>query len=162
MNYSHFLVLKLASLYVGHQFLILQNPTHVTHTMQLSAMDANQFGIWGMNNELMGVTVHPAASFFNHSCLPNCFRKCTKNLIYSGNDIIHDCSPTGIYLVFRTLMPVPAREELSIAYIKISDSVKTRRKVLNAQYNFHCVCLRCARLSRTLLPHYYLHVGSLH
>eukprot|EP01122_Echinamoeba_exundans_P003206 TRINITY_DN13337_c0_g1_i1.p1 TRINITY_DN13337_c0_g1~~TRINITY_DN13337_c0_g1_i1.p1 ORF type:complete len:449 (-),score=74.37 TRINITY_DN13337_c0_g1_i1:76-1422(-) len=90
--------------------------------------DCNQFGLWSANDDLLGVTVHPAASFFNHSCLPNCY-----------------CEWRGVNLVFKTLYPVPADNELVISYISGNEPTKKRKKELKRVYHFDCVCSRCVK-----------------
>jgi hypothetical protein len=95
---------------------------------QLVRTDCNQFGLWSANDDLLGVTVHPAASFFNHSCLPNCY-----------------CEWRGVNLVFKTLYPVPADSELVISYISGNEPTKKRKKELKRVYHFDCVCSRCVK-----------------
>jgi len=67
---------------------------------QLSKSECNQFGLWTPRDDLLGVSIHPAASFFNHSCLPNCYVEWY-----------------GPRLVFKALYPIPANSELNISYI---------------------------------------------
>lgn len=110
-------------------FLLLCSIALTGSLAQLVRTDCNQFGLWSANDELLGVTVHPAASFFNHSCLPNCY-----------------CEWRGVNLVFKTLYPVPADNELVISYIAGNEPTKKRRKELKRVYHFECVCTRCVKM----------------
>jgi len=94
----------------------------------MARADCNQFGLWSPKDDLLGVTLHPSASFFNHSCIPNTF-----------------CEWSGVNLVFKTLHPVPKGTELNIAYIAANQTTKKRRKELKKVYCFDCVCPRCVR-----------------
>jgi hypothetical protein len=101
----------------------------------LARCDANQFGLWSPKDDLMGLTVHPSASFFNHSCMPNTY-----------------CEWNGIKLVFKTLYPIPKGTELNISYIAGNEPTKQRRKELKRIYCFDCTCVRCLRATG---PHTY-------
>jgi hypothetical protein len=39
----------------------------------ISAFDSNNFGIWSAKGEVLGRSIYPRASYFNHSCDPNCY-----------------------------------------------------------------------------------------
>jgi hypothetical protein len=92
----------------------------------LSRMDCNQFGIWSHEDLLLGLTVHPHACFFNHSCLPNCIRH-----------------SEGRKFLFTTLYPIPKGSELNISYISADLPTAKRQQTLKGSYFFQCVCPRC-------------------
>ncbi len=88
----------------------------------------NCFGIWDLQDQCLASAVFPIASFFNHSCVPNCSR---------FPDI------TGLISV-RTLHGVPAGAELSISYITLKDaSAEWRHDHLSNFYCFDCACPSC-------------------
>jgi len=70
-------------------------------------------------------------------------------MVDKTGDASQDSSYTGLFLVFRALVPVKAGEELNIAYIKVSDKTKARRKALQSHYNFMCTCSRCSKYTGT-------------
>lgn len=77
-----------------------------------------------------GLGMCPSASFFNHSCNPNC--------TYYLDD--HGC------LVVVTTTAVPQGSELNIPYISVAtrrDTGPRRRAMLRRQYCFDCRCSRC-------------------
>lgn len=92
----------------------------------ISRSECNQFGLWSEEDDLMGVSLHPSASFFNHSCVPNCFSEWE-----------------GEKLIFKTLYPVTKGSELTISYIDAHHSTKKRQRELQASYHFECDCPRC-------------------
>lgn len=94
----------------------------------LSRIDCNKFGLFGDKGEVIGSSLHPSASFVNHSCLPNAF-----------SQIIGD------ELKLFTLYPVEAEEELNISYVEPELPLKERRLGLKETYGFDCICKRCTR-----------------
>ena len=94
----------------------------------LSRIDCNKFGLFGDRGEVIGSSLHPSASFVNHSCLPNAFSQIN-----------------GDELKLYTLYPVEAGEELNISYIEPELAQKERRLRLKETYGFDCICRRCAR-----------------
>lgn len=96
----------------------------------LSRIDCNKFGLYGDKGEIVGSSLHPSASFVNHSCLPNAF-----------SHIVGD------ELTLYTLYPVEAGEELNISYIEPELALKERRAQLKETYGFDCVCRRCVKES---------------
>jgi hypothetical protein len=94
----------------------------------LSRVDCNKFGLFGMKGEVIGSSLHPSASFVNHSCLPNAF-----------SHIV------GSKLTLYTLYPVEAGEELNIGYIEPELPIKDRRAQLKETYGFDCICRRCTK-----------------
>ena len=71
--------------------------------------------------------IFPLASFFNHSCSPNC------EVEYGPADVLR----------IVTSMPVECGEELTIAYVDESASTARRQHLLDADYHFQCSCLKC-------------------
>ena len=51
--------------------------------------------------------------------------------------------PAGATMHVRTISPVKAGEELTVAYINLYDPRGTRRTQLQAGKFFACACLRC-------------------
>lgn len=93
---------------------------------------ANAFGIWQLpitpESELLGSSLYPHASFFNHSCGHN-VKKVRK----------------GRSILFVTQKPVQAGEQLYINYGMYSDMpYKERQEKLKEQWFFDCKCNRCA------------------
>ena len=91
----------------------------------------NAFGIWSRdepydNREFYGYSLHPSASFFNHSCRPNLSK------------II-----TGETITFKLLKNVQKDDELLISYIPfITHDLEIRQKELQ-EWFFDCLCERC-------------------
>jgi len=94
----------------------------------LSRVDCNKFGLFGRKGEVIGSSLHPSASFVNHSCLPNAF----------SHIVDHK-------LTLHALYPVEAGEELNISYIEPELPIKERRARLKETYGFDCVCKRCTK-----------------
>lgn len=92
----------------------------------ISRAECNQFGLWSEDDDLMGASLHPSASFFNHSCVPNCYSQWE-----------------GVNLVFKTLYPIAKGSEITISYIDAHTSTKKRREELLSSYHFLCDCPRC-------------------
>ncbi|VVT51356.1 uncharacterized protein SAPINGB_P003069 [Magnusiomyces paraingens] len=92
---------------------------------------ANAFGIWQLpitpDSELLGSSLYPYCSFFNHACSHN-VRK-----VRSGRRII-----------FQTNRLVKAGEQLYINYGMYNDMpYKERHEQLKNQWYFDCQCDRC-------------------
>ena len=94
----------------------------------MSRSECNQFGLWSPDDDLLGLSLHPSASFFNHSCIPNCYSEWS-----------------GINLVFKALYPIPAGAELTISYIDAHSQTRQRREELRNAYYFTCICARCTK-----------------
>jgi len=69
-----------------------------------------------------------AASYFNHSCEPNCIIR-----------------RRGAFGFVSTLRAVEAGEELCISYIDLEPPRSARRAELLKCFHFHCQCTRCER-----------------
>lgn len=94
----------------------------------LSRIDSNVFGCFSNLNSghLFGQGMYLEAAFFNHSCNPNCA-------------VSTAVSP----LTVVTTRVVQPGEELSIAYVDISQPPSARQAKLSMQYRFSCACTRC-------------------
>jgi hypothetical protein len=89
----------------------------------------NCFGIWDQKDRCLASAIFPSASFFNHSCVPNC----TRFPDHAG------------LIAIRALYPIPAGTELNISYITLHDSPReTRMEQLRYYYCFECGCPRCS------------------
>lgn len=93
----------------------------------------NSFGIRSLGDEgaeFFGYGVWPSASYFNHSCDPNVYRR-----------------RVGRAWVFEARADVPAGQELHISYLggeEVNLDVADRRARLKRTWGFDCVCQRCA------------------
>eukprot|EP00730_Choanoeca_flexa_P004783 TRINITY_DN117_c0_g1_i2.p1 TRINITY_DN117_c0_g1~~TRINITY_DN117_c0_g1_i2.p1 ORF type:complete len:445 (+),score=51.62 TRINITY_DN117_c0_g1_i2:2-1336(+) len=79
--------------------------------------------------------LYPYASFFNHSCKPNC---CTQT--------DEDKPGSVVKLVVRLVASVSAGEELCISYLDAGQLLlpqDQRQAHLQASYGFTCACARC-------------------
>ena len=104
----------------------------------MSRSECNQFGLWSPDDDLLGLSLHPSASFFNHSCIPNCYSEWS-----------------GIRLVFKALYPIPAGAELTISYIDAHASTRKRKDELRSAYYFGCICPRCVKSTNRYPREYY-------
>jgi SET and MYND domain-containing protein len=104
----------------------------------MSRSECNQFGLWSPDDDLLGLSLHPSASFFNHSCIPNCYSEWS-----------------GINLVFKALYPIPAGSELTISYIDAHSQTRQRREELRNAYYFTCICNRCSKGNSKYPRQYY-------
>eukprot|EP01133_Synstelium_polycarpum_P009113 gene9113-10686_t len=93
----------------------------------------NQFGIWSKKDKCVGVSVTPSASFFNHSCVPNCA----------------DIRGTTI-MEFKALHAIAKGTPLSITYLDLDQPTQTRQEYLKYSYFFDCRCKRCVDSSGAL------------
>ena len=88
-----------------------------------SSIDRTNLGL-----KSIGRSLYPSASYFNHSCEPNC-----------------EVFETGSILTIHPTRNIQAGEEVTIAYIDTHQPLSARRKQLQTTYFFHCQCTRCAR-----------------
>ncbi|CAF3628549.1 unnamed protein product [Rotaria sp. Silwood1] len=91
----------------------------------------NVFGIWSIdepdeNKELLGYSLYPSSSFFNHSCKPNLIK------IKKGSKII-----------FKLVKNIQKNEELCIHYGNSINSVLEIRQKDLKEWFFDCLCERC-------------------
>lgn len=76
----------------------------------------------------LGFGIFVPACLFNHSCDPNC-------VWFVNND--------GD-LTVRTLKPVSAGEALTITYWDLHEVTAVRRRRLEEEFHFRCLCSRCS------------------
>ena len=89
----------------------------------------NLHGISNVEGEQIGHALYPSASFFNHSCWPNCI------VSFCGRELrLHCIDPDG----------VRAGEVLSIAYTEVYASAAVRQQNLREKKGFECACPRCS------------------
>lgn len=86
----------------------------------------NMHGIVNFEGQHFGTGLYPVASFFNHSCKPNCI-----------------VSFTGPTLCVHSIEEVGAGQELTIAYIELYAPRAWRRQQLLEGKGFECGCDRC-------------------
>ena len=100
--------------------------------------------------------VFPSASFFNHSCWPNCTAFYSK---HSGMSELRNRTFVFLLLIFlwcdwriltgeffiRTIQDVAEGEELTINYVSIYLPQWKRNEQLMLQYEFTCRCAKCLR-----------------
>ena len=110
-------------------------------------LEVNAFGISDKTLLRAGTGVYAPTNLFNHSCRPNCVA------VFRG----------------RTQFLVPIRdieqgEELTISYTDTGvEDVSTRKLVLNQEYFFECICLRCEDEEKSYDPRIkYLHRPERH
>ncbi|TPX64571.1 hypothetical protein SpCBS45565_g05791 [Spizellomyces sp. 'palustris'] len=93
----------------------------------ISKIESNGFGLWSPKKEqCMGRAVFPKASYFNHSCDPNCVM-----------------IQNGMVMSVTARRTVNEREALTISYIDTNMPLQARRARLQADYFFVCQCTRC-------------------
>eukprot|EP01103_Thecamoeba_quadrilineata_P008341 TRINITY_DN18102_c0_g1_i1.p1 TRINITY_DN18102_c0_g1~~TRINITY_DN18102_c0_g1_i1.p1 ORF type:complete len:379 (-),score=44.93 TRINITY_DN18102_c0_g1_i1:56-1192(-) len=104
---------------------------------------ANNFGLWtpakdskGLRGEkCYGRAFFPLASFFNHSCDPNCY-----------------VEESGVTLAVFAAKKISPGEELNIKYIDINLPRSARQHELWVDYRFLCGCVRCSAEEGINLP----------
>eukprot|EP00742_Colponemidia_sp_Colp-10_P007469 GILJ01008046.1.p1 GENE.GILJ01008046.1~~GILJ01008046.1.p1 ORF type:complete len:450 (+),score=33.22 GILJ01008046.1:1083-2432(+) len=92
----------------------------------LCQKECNAFGLWDPADRGLGEGFYPTASYFNHSCYPNCVRK-----------------QVGRHLEFISLRFIAAGEPLTICYVDVDKQKYERRGILQDTYCFRCACERC-------------------
>ena len=92
-----------------------------------SAIDRSNLGL-----KSIGRSLYPSASYFNHSCEPNC-----------------EVFETGSILTIHPTRDIAQGDEVTIAYIDTQQPLHSRRQQLQATYFFHCLCTRCEREEAT-------------
>ncbi|RKO83582.1 hypothetical protein BDK51DRAFT_11615, partial [Blyttiomyces helicus] len=103
----------------------------------ISKIESNGFGLWSPKKGVcMGRAIFPRASYFNHSCDPNC-----------------ECIQDGMIMTIRTKRPVEEGEaSLTISYIDTNLPLGARRARLQEEYFFTCGCERCNAESNGTAP----------
>jgi len=93
----------------------------------ISRIECNNFGLWTERKQkCYGRAIFPHASFFNHSCKPNCYTK-----IVQG------------YIFIYTNEFIEKDTELCIQYIDVNKPLSSRQEQLLQGYCFRCTCTRC-------------------
>ncbi|KAF8066668.1 hypothetical protein FPV67DRAFT_1495871 [Lyophyllum atratum] len=96
----------------------------------LARDQGNVFGLWDMattgDSEMLGWSMYPSGSYFNHDCSPNVRKERVKKA-----------------LCFFTTRDVEIGEELCINYVDVKDMVAERRAELSRNWYFDCACKRC-------------------
>jgi len=96
----------------------------------ISRTQRNMHAVVNLAGNALGHGLYPQASFFNHACRPNSV-----------------VSFLDSSLVVRTIAPIKAGEEVTIAYVELYAPRDVRRQQLQAKKGFHCECRRCAARS---------------
>ena len=92
----------------------------------VSAFESNNFGIWSAKGEVLGRSVYPRASYFNHSCDPNCYSERKGPVLF----VVADAE-------------IRQGNELTISYIDTNQPRSARQTFLKQHYHFACQCQRC-------------------
>jgi len=92
-----------------------------------SSIDRTNLGL-----KSIGRSLYPSASYFNHSCEPNC-----------------EVFETGSILSIHPTRDIAEGDEVTIAYIDTKQTLHARRQQLHDTYFFHCQCTRCVREEAT-------------
>jgi len=92
-------------------------------------IECNNFGLWnnGSNEFIFGRVMFPLASYFNHSCSPNCSAEKNRDM----------------QLTVVSIINIPEGAELCIPYIDVNLPRSARRQKLWIEYHFMCCCSRC-------------------
>lgn len=85
-----------------------------THTLTTPTLDP------------LGLCLCPQSALLNHSCTPN------SHIVFSGQR-----------LALRSLSPIEANSELTIAYLDTTQTTIHRKSELQARYFFTCTCPSC-------------------
>ena len=88
-----------------------------------SSVDRDNLGL-----KSIGRSLYPSASYFNHSCEPNCE-------VFETGSILQVCAKEDI----------AEGDEVTISYIDTQQRLRDRRLALQDTYFFHCQCTRCTR-----------------
>ena len=89
---------------------------------------------------LAALALAPGVALANHSCLPNCQVE-SSHVAIKDNDDSGECGSLRIELV--ALRDISPGEELTVAYIPVSQPVLARRNELATRHGFRCDCPRC-------------------
>lgn len=99
----------------------------------------------GVLPRLAALALAPCAALANHSCLPNCQVESYDNT--DDDDAPPDggggagCGALRVALV--ALRDIAPGEELTVAYVPVTQPLDARRRELAARHGFHCACARC-------------------
>ena len=92
----------------------------------ISAFESNNFGIWSAKGEVLGRSIYPRSSYFNHACGPNCYTE-----------------RKGPILFIVAEADIAKGEEVTISYIDTNQPRSARQTFLKQHYHFACLCQRC-------------------
>lgn len=90
----------------------------------------NCFSVFDAGLRTVGAGLYPYATFFNHTCLPNC------TALFDQTRMVIVCR-RDIFL----------GEELTIGYTRGTDTFENRHNTLLRQYGFQCSCAVCSPTS---------------
>ncbi|CAE7636249.1 unnamed protein product [Symbiodinium sp. CCMP2456] len=93
-------------------------------TAVLAAVPLNAFGLGPEGRDGHGLA--PAASYTNHSCVPNCVEQI-------GGGCVH----------FFALRDIEPGEEITFAYLDLSLPLEDRKRLVKTSWDFSCDCARC-------------------
>jgi len=107
----------------------------------ISKIASNFFGIWTRNGNLSlwsGASVYLRASYFNHSCFPNC------TVVQESNPHLQlDRRNVGAVFTVHSLCTIRQGEPLCVAYIPLEQTTEARQQALHQNWYFQCDCARC-------------------
>jgi len=94
--------------------------------VQLCRLQCNNFTICDSDLNAVGHGIYPEASIINHSCQPNAI------VIFNKTE-----------LILKVIEPIAVGEEITLSYIELASSSKTRQNLLWNRYFFNCKCKSC-------------------
>eukprot|EP00045_Choanoeca_perplexa_P002828 m.26894 g.26894 ORF g.26894 m.26894 type:complete len:410 (+) comp11727_c0_seq1:219-1448(+) len=86
------------------------------------------------------------ASFFNHSCQPNCVH-------YADINATEPTDASFTTLVLRAVRDIAQGEELTLAYVELATEYSVRQDLLLSHYGFACDCSHCESENGATQPH---------
>ncbi|CAE7243832.1 unnamed protein product, partial [Symbiodinium necroappetens] len=93
-------------------------------TAALAALPLNAFGLGPEGRDGHGLA--PAASYINHSCVPNCVEQIGEGCVR-----------------FFALRDIEPGEEITFAYLDLSLPLEDRKRLVKTSWDFSCDCARC-------------------
>ncbi|PWN42295.1 SET domain-containing protein [Ceraceosorus guamensis] len=97
--------------------------------------ETNSFTASSSDLSPCGLAVCPTAALINHSCLPNA----VVVFPFGPGDSGHTAGPMRVVAI----KDVEPGQEITTAYVDLSDSYTKRRKTLSCTYSFECRCKIC-------------------
>lgn len=92
----------------------------------LRRLNVNCHTIYDAEFTSLGWGCYPFIAMINHACVANCV------VTYRGDE-----------LVLRSLVPLDAGAEVTVAYVEAAEPTALRRRTLWQRYRFFCDCARC-------------------
>ncbi|QSL64389.1 hypothetical protein MERGE_001690 [Pneumocystis wakefieldiae] len=86
----------------------------------------NSFSLLTSSYDIIGTAIDPTISRMDHSCYPNA------TLVFERNKI-----------ALRSLQKISMDQEITISYINVNNTQKSRQDELLSRYYFLCKCIRC-------------------